>query len=75
MDVTGTVRAEGDLDFRGTLGVDRDAPVGFTDIRLFFDLDSDASADELDKLIETTERYCVVLQTLTHAAQVSVSRN
>jgi uncharacterized OsmC-like protein len=60
----GTVRAEGDLDFRGTLGVDRSAPVGFTDIRLVFDLDSDAEPAQLDKLIELTERYCVVLQTL-----------
>src|SRR5881396_2241368 len=64
LDVTGTVRAEGDLDFRGTLGVDRDAPVGFRAIRLVFELDSTATPDELDALIATTERYCVVLQTL-----------
>src|SRR5512135_3372403 len=61
--VTGSVHAEGDLDFRGTLGVDREAPVGFTAIRLRFDLASDASEEELDKLIELTERYCVVAQT------------
>jgi uncharacterized OsmC-like protein len=64
IDVTGTVRAEGDLDFRGTLGVDRDAPVGFRAIRLMFELTSPASADDLDALIRTTERYCVVYQTL-----------
>jgi uncharacterized OsmC-like protein len=60
----GEVRAEGDLDFRGTLGVDRSAPVGFTDIRLSFTLDTTASADELATLLRLTERYCVVLQTL-----------
>src|SRR3954447_22129503 len=59
MRVSGTVRAEGDLDFKGTLGLDRDAPVGFSAIRLFFDLQSDASAEELETLIKTTERYCV----------------
>ena len=58
------VRAEGDLDFRGTLGVARDAPVGFREIRLEFDLDSPAQPGELAKLVELTERYCVVLQTL-----------
>ena len=58
------VRAEGDLDFRGTLGVDREAPVGFRAIRLRFDLDTDADAEQLAKLLELTERYCVVLQTL-----------
>ena len=61
---SGRVAAEGDLDFRGTLGVAKDAPVGFTAIRLTFDLDTDASQDELDSLIKLTERYCVVLQTL-----------
>ena len=60
----GTVSAEGDLDFRGTLGVAKDAPVGFKDIRLTFDLDTDASQDQLDKLLQLTERYSVVLQTL-----------
>src|SRR5689334_17890515 len=74
IDVSGTVRAEGDLDFRGTLGVDRDAPVGFRAIRLFFELDSDASDDDLDALIATTERYCVVLQTIAHSPDLSLVR-
>jgi uncharacterized OsmC-like protein len=65
-----TVRAEGDLDFRGTLGVAREAPVGFREIRLKFDLDSDASAEQLKKLLELTERYCVVLQTIRNAPPV-----
>ena len=60
----GTIRAEGDLDFRGTLGVDKQAPVGFKTIRLSFDLDSDAGQEKLDTLKRLTERYCVVLQTL-----------
>jgi len=64
LDVTGSVHAEGDLDFRGTLGVDREAPVGFTAIRLRFELASDASEEDLDKLLQLTERYCVVAQTL-----------
>ena len=59
-----TVRADGELDFRGTLGVARDAPVGFSAIRLTFELDSDASDDVLAKLVSLTERYCVVYQTL-----------
>ena len=59
-----TVAAEGDLDFRGTLGVAKDAPVGFSDIRLSFELDTDAAQDQLDTLLKLTERYCVVLQTL-----------
>jgi uncharacterized OsmC-like protein len=67
------VRAEGDLDFRGTLGVAREAPVGFREIRLKFDLDSDASADQLKKLLELTERYCVVLQTIRSAPPVRSS--
>jgi uncharacterized OsmC-like protein len=58
------VEAEGDLDFRGTLGVDKEAPVGFRTIRVTFNLDTDASPENLDKLLSTTERYCVVLQTL-----------
>lgn len=58
------IRAEGDLDFRGTLGISREVPVGFSDIRLFFKLSSDAKPEQLAKLIELTERYCVVLQTL-----------
>ena len=61
---SGEVSAEGDLDFRGTLGVDKQAPVGFTDIRLNFALDTDAAQDQLDTLLKLTERYCVVLQTL-----------
>jgi uncharacterized OsmC-like protein len=72
--VSGTVRAEGDLDFRGTLGLDRSAPVGFRSIRLSFELESDASAEDLDALLVTTERYCVVLQTITHAPEVSIVR-
>jgi uncharacterized OsmC-like protein len=74
LDVTGTVRAEGDLDFRGTLGVDREASVGFTEIRLAFDLESDASEEQLDRLVELSERYCVVLQTLTRGVPVDVTR-
>jgi uncharacterized OsmC-like protein len=68
---SGHVHAEGDLDFRGTLGVDKSAPVGFADIRLSFDLDTDASQDELDTLLRLTERYCVVLQTLRSTPVVS----
>jgi uncharacterized OsmC-like protein len=67
------VRAEGDLDFRGTLGVAREAPVGFREIRLKFDLDADASAEQLKKLLELTERYCVVLQTIRNAPPVRAS--
>lgn len=74
IDVSGVVRAEGDLDFRGTLGVDRSAPVGFRSIRLSFDLASEATADDLDALIATTERYCVVIQTLAHPPELSVVR-
>jgi uncharacterized OsmC-like protein len=73
LDVTGSVHAEGDLDFRGTLGVDREAPVGFTAIRLRFDLASDASKEELDKLLERTERYCVVGQTLAGGVPLDFS--
>ncbi len=69
----GTVRAEGDLDFRGTLAVDKHAPVGFTGIRLSFALDADASADELATLQKLTERYCVVLQTITSAPTVTTT--
>ncbi len=67
------VLAEGDLDFRGTLGVAKDAPVGFRDIRLRFELDTDASAEQRQKLVELTERYCVVLQTLRHAPAITVA--
>jgi uncharacterized OsmC-like protein len=69
----GTVRAEGDLDFRGTLAVSKDAPVGFTAIRLAFDLDTGASAEQLATLLKLTERYCVVYQTLAHPAEMTVS--
>jgi uncharacterized OsmC-like protein len=69
----GTVRAAGDLDFRGTLAVDKTAPVGFTDIRLSFELDTDASPDELASLQRLTERYCVVLQTITNSPTCTVS--
>jgi uncharacterized OsmC-like protein len=68
---SGTVHAEGDLDFRGTLGVDREAPVGFTAIRLTFDLDADATPEQVAKLHALTERYCVVLQTLRTGVAVS----
>jgi uncharacterized OsmC-like protein len=64
-----TVRAEGDLDFRGTLGVSKDVPVGFQRIGLTFDLDTDATAEQLATLIRLTERYCVVYQTLQHPPQ------
>jgi uncharacterized OsmC-like protein len=69
----GTVRAEGDLDFRGTLAVSKDAPVGFAAIRLSFDLDTDATADQVETLKELTLRYCVVYQTLAKPAQLSAS--
>jgi uncharacterized OsmC-like protein len=67
------VKAEGDLDFRGTLGVAKDAPVGFREMRLAFALDTDAAPEQKQKLIELTERYCVVLQTLRGAPPVAVS--
>jgi uncharacterized OsmC-like protein len=72
---SGTVRAEGDLDFRGTLGVAKDAPVGFQRIRLDFDLDTDASEEQLATLIRLTERYCVVFQTLRQSPDVTVSHH
>jgi uncharacterized OsmC-like protein len=68
----GRVRAEGDLDFRGTLGVDREAPVGFRAVRLAFELDTDAPQDKIDQLIKLTERYCVVFQTLNRRPELSV---
>jgi len=71
----GSVRAEGDLDFRGTLGVAKDAPVGFQRIRLHFDLDTDATEEQLDTLIRLTERYCVVYQTLRQSPEVTVTRH
>ncbi|HKD95480.1 MAG TPA: OsmC family protein, partial [Gaiellaceae bacterium] len=73
LDVTGSVCAEGDLDFRGTLGVDRETAVGFTAIRLRFELESDASVEELEKLLERTERYCVVGQTLAGGVPLEFS--
>jgi len=69
----GTVQAEGDLDFRGTMAVSKDAQVGFTSVRLSFDLDTDASDEQVDKLISLTERYCVVYQTLANPVPVTVS--
>ena len=70
-----TVTAEGDLDFRGTLGVAKEAPVGFQRIRVHFALDTDASEDQLATLIRLTERYCVIYQTLRQSPAISVSRN
>ncbi|PZU84475.1 MAG: peroxiredoxin [Chelatococcus sp.] len=69
----GAVRAEGDLDFRGTLGVAKDAPVGFKAIRLFFDVETDAPQDKLDTLLKLTERYCVVFQTLNVKPELSAA--
>jgi uncharacterized OsmC-like protein len=71
---TGTVTAEGVLDFRGTLAVDRDAPVGFREIDVAFDLDTSADDEQIDTLLRLTERYCVVLQTLTGAPTVRMTR-
>ena len=70
---SGTVSAEGDLDFRGTLGVDKEAPVGFAEIRLRFEVATDAPQDKLDLLLKLTERYCVVYQTIRNGPKVSVS--
>lgn len=69
----GTVTPEGVLDFRGTLAVSKDAPVGFRSISLSFDLDTDASAEQIETLLRLTERYCVVYQTLAHPAQLAVT--
>jgi uncharacterized OsmC-like protein len=69
----GTVTAEGDLDFRGTLAVSKDAPVGFTSIRLTFDLETEATAEQVQALVRLTERYCVVYQTLAHPARLATS--
>ena len=69
----GHVVADGDLDFRGTLGVDKAAPVGFADIRLRFDLDTDASSEQLENLLRLTERYCVVYQTLQSKPPVTIT--
>lgn len=70
---TATVSAEGDLDFRGTLGVAKDAPVGFAQIRLQFDVSTDASQEKLDQLLKLTERYCVVYQTIKSGPPVEVT--
>ena len=69
---SGAVSAEGDLDFRGTLGVDKEAPVGFREIRLRFDVDTDAPQDKLDQLLKLTERYCVVYQTIAKGPPVAI---
>jgi uncharacterized OsmC-like protein len=69
----GTVYVEGDLDFRGTLGVSKEVPVGFQRVRLSFELDTDASAEQLDTLLKLTERYCVVLQTLRSLPAIAAS--
>lgn len=70
---SGDVIAEGDLDFRGTLGVDKEAPVGFAEIRLRFDVGTDAPQDKLDLLLKLTERYCVVYQTIKNGPKLTVS--
>jgi uncharacterized OsmC-like protein len=72
---SGVVKAEGDLDFRGTLGVDREAPVGFREIRLSFDLDTDASEEQIASLIKLTERYCVIFQTLNKPPKLGLVVN
>ncbi len=69
---SGRVSAEGDLDFRGTLGVDKAAPVGFRAIRLAFEVDTDAPQDQIDTLLKLTERYCVVFQSLNHRPELGV---
>lgn len=71
----GSIAAEGDLDFRGTLGVDREVPVGLQRIRLRFDLDTDASEEELETLLRLTERYCVVFQTLQTPPEIDIERS
>ena len=70
--VAGTVRVEGDIDFRGTLGVDKEVSVGFTAIRLFFDLEHEASDDQIETLLRLTRRYCTVLQTLVAGCPVEI---
>ncbi|MEY3553574.1 MAG: hypothetical protein RL735_1922 [Pseudomonadota bacterium] len=72
---SGTVRAEGDLDFRGTLGVDKEAPVGFREIRLSFDIDTDATEEQIASLIKLTERYCVIFQTLNKPPKLGLVVN
>jgi uncharacterized OsmC-like protein len=70
----GIVHAEGEIDFRGTLGVSQEVPVGFQRVRLHFDLETDASEEQLTKLIQLTERYCVVYQTLQQSPQIDITR-
>jgi uncharacterized OsmC-like protein len=72
---SGSVKAEGDLDFRGTLGVDKTAPVGFREIRLSFEVDTDAPQEKIDQLLKLTERYCVVFQTLNNKPSLNVAIN
>ena len=72
---SGAVFAEGDLDFRGTLGVAKDTPVGFAQIRLWFEVDTDAAQDKLDQLLKLTERYCVVYQTIKSGPPVDIRLN
>ena len=72
---SGTITADGDLDFRGTLGVSKDVPVGFKEIRLHFDLDTDVTEEQLATLLRLTEKYCVVYQTLSHPPAISVLRH
>lgn len=71
----GTIKAEGDLDFRGTLGVSKEAPVGFVAIRLSFNFSSNATAEQLQSLAKLTERYCVVYQTLSRGVNISTKYN
>lgn len=71
----GVVKAEGDLDFRGTLGVSKEAPVGFKEIRLHFELETDATEEELSDLLRLTERYCVVYQTISSAPEIHISHS
>jgi uncharacterized OsmC-like protein len=73
IDVEGTLRAEGDLDVRGTLGIDREAPVGFIGIRLDFELETSASAEEVAELVAATEQYCVVLQSLVSSPEIEIT--
>jgi uncharacterized OsmC-like protein len=70
----GTITAEGDLDFRGTLGVSKEVPVGFQAIRLHFDLDTDATPEQLDTLLKLSKRYCVIYQTLQQSPRIEVSQ-
>jgi uncharacterized OsmC-like protein len=69
----GVVRADGDLDFRGTLGLEKDVPVGFKAIRMSFEIDSDASDEKIEQLVKLTERYCVIFQTINQKPELSVS--